>query len=47
MLFASKADDKFDHVSWRPTDSGLPLLDEDAIAWVERTTVHELEVETT
>lgn len=44
MLFASKADDKFAHVSWRPTPSGLPLLDEDAIAWAECSTVHDLEV---
>ena len=44
MLFASKADDKFDHVSWRPTASGLPLLHEDAVAWAECSTVHELEV---
>ncbi len=44
MLFASKADDKFDHVSWQPTASGLPLLYEDAVAWAECSTVHELEV---
>ena len=44
MLFASKADDKFEHVSWRPTESGIPLLDEDTIAWAECSTVHELEV---
>jgi flavin reductase (DIM6/NTAB) family NADH-FMN oxidoreductase RutF len=44
MLFASKAEDKFAHVSWRPTPSGLPLLDEDAIAWAECSTVHDLEV---
>ncbi len=44
MLFASKVDDKFEHVEWRPTRSGLPLLEEDAIAWAECSTVHELEV---
>jgi flavin reductase (DIM6/NTAB) family NADH-FMN oxidoreductase RutF len=44
MLFASKAEDKFAHVSWRPTPSGLPLLDEDAIAWAECSIVHDLEV---
>jgi flavin reductase (DIM6/NTAB) family NADH-FMN oxidoreductase RutF len=44
MLFASKAEDKFARVSWRPTRSGLPLLDEDTIAWAECSTVHDLEV---
>lgn len=44
LLFASKADDKFDRVSWQPTASGLPLLHEDVLAWAECTTVHELEV---
>jgi flavin reductase (DIM6/NTAB) family NADH-FMN oxidoreductase RutF len=44
LLFASKADNKFADVSWRPTDSGLPLLHEDALAWAECTTVHDLEV---
>lgn len=45
LLFASKADDKFDRVSWRPlTDSGLPLLHEDVLAWAECSTVHDLEV---
>lgn len=44
MLFASKAEDKFAHVSWQPTASGLPLLHEEAIAWAECSTLHELEV---
>lgn len=44
LHFASKADDKFDRVSWRPTRSGLPLLHEDILAWAECTTVHDLEV---
>ena len=29
LLFASKAEDKFANISWRPTASGLPLLHED------------------
>jgi len=44
LRFASKADDKFDRVSWRLTDSGLPLLHEDVLAWAECSTVHDLEV---
>jgi flavin reductase (NADH) len=44
LLFASKADDKFDRVAWRPTASGLPLLHEDVLAWAECCTLHDLEV---
>ncbi len=44
LLFASKAEDKFASVSWRPTDSGLPLLHVDVLAWAECVTIHELEV---
>lgn len=44
LLFASKAQDKFERVSWRPTPSGLPLLDEDILAWAECATERELEV---
>jgi flavin reductase (NADH) len=44
LLFASKADDKFDRVSWRPTATGLPLLEEDVLAWAECCTMHDLEV---
>ena len=44
LLFASKADDKFERVSWRTTESGLPLLHEDVLAWAECTTMHDLEI---
>ena len=44
LLFASKADDKFEKVSWRLTRSGLPMLHEDVLAWAECSTVHDLEV---
>jgi flavin reductase (DIM6/NTAB) family NADH-FMN oxidoreductase RutF len=44
LRFASKADDKFDRVAWRLSDSGLPLLHEDVLAWAECSTVHDLEV---
>ena len=44
LLFASKAEDKFERVSWRPTADGLPLLHADALAWAECATTHELEV---
>ena len=33
-----EADDKFERVAWRPTDSGLPLLHEGVLAWAECTT---------
>jgi flavin reductase (DIM6/NTAB) family NADH-FMN oxidoreductase RutF len=42
-LFASKRDDKFEHVAWTPSRSGMPVLAEDALAWAECVTVHELE----
>ena len=42
-LFASKSEDKFANVAWRPTASGLPLLHEDALAWAECVTVKEFE----
>ena len=42
-LFASKSDDKFDQVEWRPTASGMPFLPADALAWAECVTVHEIE----
>jgi flavin reductase (DIM6/NTAB) family NADH-FMN oxidoreductase RutF len=42
-LFASKRDEKFDHVAWRPTGSGMPVLEADALAWAECVTVHEIE----
>jgi flavin reductase (DIM6/NTAB) family NADH-FMN oxidoreductase RutF len=44
LLFASKVEDKFARVTWRPTLTGMPLLFEDVLAWAECTTVHELEV---
>lgn len=44
LLFASKKEDKFAHVTWMPTEAGLPVLHEDALAWAECSTVHELEV---
>lgn len=44
LLFASKRNDKFEQVAWRPTASGLPLLHEDSLAWAECATVHDLEV---
>ena len=42
-LFASKRDDKFAQVAWRPTATGQPLLHEDALAWAECVTVNEVE----
>ncbi len=44
LLFASKEEDKFARVTWRPTAAGLPLLADDVLAWAECATVHELEV---
>ncbi len=44
LLFASKERDKFAHVAWTQSDSGLPLLHDDALAWAECSTLHELEV---
>jgi flavin reductase (DIM6/NTAB) family NADH-FMN oxidoreductase RutF len=40
-LFATKRDDKFENAAWRRSDSGLPVLEEDALAWAECVTVHE------
>ncbi len=42
-LFASKAEDKFAGLAWRSSPGGLPVLDEDAIAWAECTTEREIE----
>jgi len=42
-LFASKRDDKFDDVSWRPGANGIPVLEDDALAWAECVTVQEIE----
>jgi flavin reductase (DIM6/NTAB) family NADH-FMN oxidoreductase RutF len=44
LLFASKAEDKFARVAWRRTDSGLPLLEQDILAWAEVRTEQELEI---
>jgi len=44
LLFASKTEDKFAGVAWRPTRDGLPLLHEDVLAWAECATVHDLEI---
>jgi len=43
-LFASKADDKFSHVSWTPGLGGAPILHEGAVAHAECTTLEELEI---
>jgi len=42
--FASKADDKFERIRWRPGQGGIPLLEEGAIAHAECTTLDELEI---
>jgi flavin reductase (DIM6/NTAB) family NADH-FMN oxidoreductase RutF len=44
LLFSSKAEDKFAHVGWRPTGTGLPLLADDVLAWAECEIEQELEV---
>ena len=31
-------------MAWRHTESGLPLLHEDVLAWAECTTMHDLEI---
>jgi flavin reductase (DIM6/NTAB) family NADH-FMN oxidoreductase RutF len=41
--FASKAEDKFAGVVWRPGETGAPLLVEDALAWAECETEQEIE----
>lgn len=42
-LFASKADDKFSRVAWRPGSTGMPCLHEDALAYAECTAGEVLE----
>jgi flavin reductase (DIM6/NTAB) family NADH-FMN oxidoreductase RutF len=42
--FASKADDKFDHVTWEPGLGGVPLLSGHAVAFAECVVRDELEV---
>jgi len=43
-LFASKADDKFAHVSWTPGLGGVPILHDFAVAHAECATMEELEI---
>ncbi len=43
-VFASKAEEKFDGVSWRPGLGGMPVLHEHALAWAECATRDELVV---
>jgi flavin reductase (DIM6/NTAB) family NADH-FMN oxidoreductase RutF len=40
--FASKADDKFGVVPWRPSPAGLPILHDDSVAWAECSTDQEI-----
>ncbi len=40
-LFATKRDDKFKGVAWHRSANGMPVLDEDALAWADCVTVHE------
>lgn len=42
-VFASKRDDKFEYIDWEETASGLPVLSERAIAWIECRIVAEYE----
>lgn len=44
LLFASKTEDKFAGLEWRPTGTGLPLLHRDVLAWAECATVHDVEI---
>jgi flavin reductase (DIM6/NTAB) family NADH-FMN oxidoreductase RutF len=44
LLFASKDENKFARVAWRRTHSGLPLLEQDILAWAEIRTEQELEI---
>ncbi len=44
LRFASKVEDKFEGVSWTPSSAGLPVLHDDALAWAECTTMHDVEV---
>jgi flavin reductase (NADH) len=43
-LFASKSDDKFEHVAWTPGLGGMPILHEGAIAHAQCSTLEELEI---
>lgn len=45
LRFASKTEDKFVGVDWRPTDGrALPLLHGDVLAWAECATIHDVEI---
>ncbi len=43
-LFASKADDKFEHVAWARGPAGAPLLHDHAVAYAECSLVHDVEL---
>ena len=43
-LFASRADDKFEQVSWRAGEGGVPVLHEGTVAHAECTVLQELEI---
>jgi len=43
VVFASKADEKFRDVAWRPAANGMPVLYEDSLAHVECTTENVVE----
>ena len=40
--FATKAEDKFGGVAWRPSPSELPILHDDSVAWAECSTEEEI-----
>ncbi len=42
-LFASKDEAKFERAHWRPGRHGSPILEEDAVAWLECRVVSEIE----
>lgn len=42
-LFASKAEDKFEQARWRPGRHGSPILEDDAVAWIECRVESEIE----
>ena len=43
-LFASKAEEKFNGVSWTESPSGLPVLHEHTLAWAECSLYQQIEV---
>jgi flavin reductase (DIM6/NTAB) family NADH-FMN oxidoreductase RutF len=40
--FASKSEDKFGGIAWRPSPEGLPILHDDSVAWAECSTEEEI-----